>query len=62
MAPLAMISAGVALIWPALAYNELVISGAALIVACDLARLPSRLTLPAVGVMVSAAVIFFALR
>jgi hypothetical protein len=55
-------AAGVALIWPALAHNELVIGGAALIVACVLARLPSRLTLPAVGVMASAAVILYALR
>jgi hypothetical protein len=31
MTPLAMISAGVALVWPALAHNDLVISGAALI-------------------------------
>jgi hypothetical protein len=42
-------SAGVALVWPALAHNGLVISGAALIIACVLARLPSRLTLPAVS-------------
>jgi hypothetical protein len=33
MAPL-VTSAGVALIWPVLAHNEVVISGAALIVAC----------------------------
>jgi hypothetical protein len=39
MAPL-VTSAGVALVWPALAHNELVISGAALIVACVLAFLP----------------------
>jgi hypothetical protein len=41
MAPL-VTSAGVALIWPVLAHNELVISGAALIVACVLAILPRR--------------------
>jgi hypothetical protein len=61
MAPL-VTSAGVALVWPALAHNELVISGAALIVACVLARLPSRAALVAVGVMASAAVILYALR
>ena len=61
MAPL-MTSAGVALIWPALPHNELVIGVAALIVACILARLPSRLTLPAVGVMTAATAILYALR
>jgi len=39
-----------------------VISGAALIVACVLACLPSRAALPAVGVMASAAAILYALR
>ena len=63
MRPVAELTApGVALIWPALAHNELVISVAALIVACILARLPSRLTLPAMGVMASAAVILYAMR
>jgi hypothetical protein len=61
MAPL-VTSAGVALIWPALAHNELVIGVAALIIACILARLPSRLTLPAVGVMAAAAAILYGLR
>lgn len=61
MAPL-VTSAGVALVWPALAHNELVISGAALIIACGLALLPSRAALVAVGVMTMAAVLFIALR
>jgi hypothetical protein len=60
MAPLVTSAgAGVAL---ALAHNELVIGVAALIIACVLARLPSRLTLPAVGVMASATAILYALR
>jgi hypothetical protein len=46
MAPL-VTSAGVALVWPALAHNELVISGAALIVACVLA--PSAFSPHAAG-------------
>jgi hypothetical protein len=54
--------ARVALIWPALAHNELVISGAALIVACVLARLSRRFALAALGAMATAAVILYALR
>ena len=61
MAPLLTL-ARAALIWPALAHNELVISGAALIVAYVLARLSRRFALVAVGAMASAAVILYALR